>query len=137
MQNKITVEVKVEAPVEKVWEYFNDPVHITKWGQAAADWHTPQAENDLTVGGKFDYRMESKDGKEGFNFVGTYDEVIIYEKIAYTIADGRKVEVLFKKEGQGTEVTETFEPENENSIEMQKAGWQAILNSFKKHTEEN
>ncbi len=134
---KITVEVKINAPVEKVWEYFNAPEHITKWANASDDWHTPKAENDLTVGGKFDYRMESKDGKEGFNFIGTYDEVILYEKITYTISGGRKVEILFRKENDAVVVTETFDPENENPEEVQRVGWQAILNSFKKHTENN
>jgi len=134
---KITVQVKVNAPVEKVWEYFNSPEHIVKWGSASEDWHTTTAESDLTVGGKFDYRMEAKDGSAGFNFIGTYDEVLVNEKISYTMSDGRKAEVIFKQEGEVAVVTETFDPENENPLEMQRAGWQAILENFKKHTENN
>src|SRR5690242_6749755 len=110
---KITVEVLINSPIEKVWEYFNAPEHITKWASPSEDWHTTNAVNDVTVGGKFDFRMEAKDGSAGFNFVGSYDEVLANEKLAYTMAEGRKAEVLFKEEDGKTRVIETFDPENE------------------------
>jgi len=133
----ITVESTVNAPVEKVWGYFTKPEHITKWNNASADWHTPSAKNDLRVGGNFLYRMEAKDGSFGFDFGGTYDEVKNGELIEYTIGDGRKVKVNFTGEGNKTKVTENFEAENMNSIELQKTGWQAILDNFKRYTESN
>lgn len=135
--NTITVEANVKAPVDKVWRLWTEPVHITKWNSASDDWHTPSAENDLRVGGKFSARMEAKDGSLGFEFGGVYGTVKINEEIAYTISDGRKVRVLFTKQGNETHVSETFEMENQNSMEMQRGGWQAILNNFKKYTEGN
>jgi uncharacterized protein YndB with AHSA1/START domain len=133
----ITVEANVKAPVEKVWKLWTEPVHITKWNSASEDWHTPTAENDLRVGGKFSARMEAKDGSVGFDFGGVYDTVQVNREIAYTIGDGRKVRVLFTKQGNDTHVTETFEAENQNPLEMQRGGWQAILDNFKKYTESN
>jgi uncharacterized protein YndB with AHSA1/START domain len=132
---KITVKTTVHAPVEKVWEYWTEPEHITKWNNASDDWHTPLAENDLTVGGKFLTRMEAKDGSFGFDFAGVYDEVKLNEVIAYTLGDGRKVNITFKGQGNETEVIETFDAETTNPIEMQQAGWQAILDNFKKYVE--
>jgi len=131
----ITVEATVNAPVEKVWKFFTEPKHITKWNNASDDWHSPKSENDLRVGGKFLTRMEAKDGSFGFDFGGVYDDVKPNQLIAYTIGDGRKVKVSFTTEGKSTTVRETFEAETENSTEMQKNGWQAILNNFKKYTE--
>lgn len=131
----ITVEVNINAPVEKVWEYFTTPVHITQWNNASPDWHTPSAENDLRVGGKFNYRMEAKSGSFGFNFEGVYDEVKTIEMIAYTMADGRKVIVEFSISGNETNIKETFDPENENPIELQRDGWKAILDNFRKYVE--
>lgn len=133
---KITVKTTVHAPVEKVWENWTEPKHITQWNNASEDWHTPVAENDLTVGGKFLTRMEAKDGSFGFDFGGIYDEVKVNEVISYTMGDGRKVAVTFKGQGNETEVTETFDAETTNPIEMQQAGWQAILDNFKKYTEQ-
>lgn len=133
----ITVEANVKAPVEKVWKLWTEPVHITKWNSASEDWHTPSAENDLRVGGKFSARMEAKDGSFGFDFGGVYDTVELNREIAYTIGDGRKVRVLFTKQGSNTHVSETFDAENENPLEMQRGGWQAILDNFKKYTEAN
>jgi uncharacterized protein YndB with AHSA1/START domain len=107
-----------------------------KWNNASNDWHTPRAENDLKVGGKFLYRMEAKDGSSGFNFDGTYEQVKINELIVYSLTDGRKVEVIFTKDNDTrTKMTTAFEAENTNSIEMQRHGWQAILNNFKKYVE--
>jgi uncharacterized protein YndB with AHSA1/START domain len=130
---KIIVETTVQAPVEKVWEYWTEPTHITKWNTASEEWHTPFAENDLQVGGKFLSRMEAKDGSFGFDFGGVYDDVRLNEGIAYTLEDGRKVTINFIRQGNETKVIETFDAESTNPIEMQEAGWQAILDNFKKY----
>ncbi|WP_435356742.1 SRPBCC family protein [Emticicia sp. SJ17W-69] len=131
----ITVETTVNAPVAKVWECWTSPEHVTQWNNASDDWHTPHAENDLRVGGKFLSRMEAKDGSFGFDFIGLYEEVEENKSIVYTMEDGRKVAIAFISEGGSTEVTESFEAEATNSIELQQAGWQAILNNFKKYVE--
>jgi len=131
----ITVETTVKAPAEKVWKYWTEPAHITKWNSASDDWHTPSATNDLRAGGTFTARMEARDGSMGFDFAGVYDEVRTNERIAYTMSDGRKVTVDFKANGDETTVTETFDAESTNSIEMQRGGWQAILDNFRKYTE--
>ena len=131
----ITVEATIKAPVEKVWEYYTKSEYITKWNNASPDWHTPRAENDLRVGGKFLSRMEAKDGRAGFDFWGIYDEVEANKLIKYTLGDGRKAEVLFNEDNTETKVIVSFEAENENSIEMQRGGWQAILDNFKKYVE--
>lgn len=133
----ITVKNNVKAPVEKVWQLWTLPEHITKWNNASEDWHSPHAENNLRAGGKFSARMEAKDGSFGFDFAGVYDEVKTHELIAYTLGDGRKVTIAFSPEGDGTNVIETFEPENTNSVELQRGGWQAILDNFKKYAESN
>lgn len=134
-KDRIMVEAQVDADVKKVWEYYTDPDHITKWNFASEDWHSPWAENDLRVGGKYRARMETISGSTGFDFEGVYDEIIPYKKIVYTIADGRKVEILFEAKGEQTEVNIAFEPEKVYSREQQKEGWQAILNNFKQHAE--
>lgn len=133
----ITVEASIHAPMEKVWKFWTLPEHITKWNNASDEWHTPRAENDLQMGGKFLSRMEAKDGSFGFDFYGVYDEVKINELIAYTLGDGRKVKIDFTSSGAETKVKELFEAETENTIELQKGGWQAILNNFKKYAETN
>ena len=133
----ITVENTINAPVEKVWNYWNKPEHITQWCNASDEWHTPRAENDLRVGGKFNSRMEARDGSMGFDFWGTYDVVKNNEYIEYTMGDGRKCKITFTANGNSTKVVESFEAEEENSVEMQKGGWQAILDSFKKYAENN
>lgn len=131
----ITVEATVHAPVATVWESWTNPAHITKWNNASDDWHTPWSKNDLRVGGSFSSRMEAKDGSFGFEFGGVYDAVTTNELIAYTMADGRKVMVEFSAEGDATKVVEHFDAENENPVDMQQMGWQAILDNFKKYTE--
>ena len=131
----ITIEATVNAPVQKVWNYWTSPEHITKWNNASPDWHTPSATNDLRPGGKFNSRMEAKDGSVGFDFWGTYDVVKPNEYIEYTMGDGRKVKNTFTGKGNQTHITSSFEAENENPIEMQKGGWQAILDNFKSYTE--
>lgn len=133
----ITVEDAINAPVEKVWEYWTKPQHIIKWCYASDDWHTPRAENDLRVGGSFASCMEAKDASMGFDFGGVYDAVRKNEYIEYTIGDGRKVQINFIADGDKTKVVESFEAETTNSIEMQRGGWQAILDNFKKYTENN
>ncbi len=134
---KITVEATVNAPAEKVWEFWNGPEHITKWAAASDDWHTTRAENDLRTGGTFLSRMEAKDGSFGFDFGGVYDDVKTNEIIAYTMGDGRKVNVTFSPSGGGTHISETFDAETTHPVDMQRAGWQAILDNFKKYTEAN
>lgn len=135
---KNTVEVQVHSSIEKVWDFWNKPEHITKWAFASDDWECPHAENDLKDGGKFLTRMSAKDGSATFDFTGVYTSVVPMEKIEYTIDDGRTVSISFEKIGEETtKVVEEFEMETMNSEEMQKAGWQAILENFKKHTEGN
>jgi uncharacterized protein YndB with AHSA1/START domain len=133
----ITVEATVNAPVAKVWEYWTKPEHIKQWCQASDDWHAPKAENDVRVGGSFSTTMAAKDGSFSFDFGGVYDAVTENEVLEYTIGDGRRVWLKFTADGDKTHITERFEAENQNPAEMQQAGWQAILNNFKKHTENN
>lgn len=132
---RVTVQAVIQAPVEQVWRFWTEPVHITKWNQASEDWHAPRAENDLRVGGRFVTRMEAKDGSAGFDFSGVYDVVKRHEEIAYTLDDGRKVNILFTDLGNATKVVETFDAEQDHPVEFQQAGWQAIMNHFKKYAE--
>ena len=127
----------VNVPMARTWEFFTEPAHIIKWNFASDDWQCPSAENNLVVGGTFNYRMEAKDGSFGFDFVGTYDEIKPNLLIAYTMGDGRKVSVTFASADDQTNIVETFEAENQNSPEMQRAGWQAILDNFRKYVEGN
>ena len=131
----ITVEAKINAPVKRVWELWTEPNHILHWNHASDDWLTPRAENDLRVGGRFLLRMEARNRSTGFDFGGEYTRIRKYKEIAYTMTDGRKVQVLFTSRGKTTFVTETFEPEHTNSIQMQMTGWQAILDNFKHYVE--
>ncbi len=131
MNTQLTVEVIVNAEVAKAWDFFTLPEHVKQWNFAAPEWHCPQAENDLQVGGKFIYRMEAKDGSFGFDFCGVYDVVDTHRYIKYTLEDNRVVEITFSAEGDGTKVTEVFEAEKVNPIELQQQGWQLILNNYK------
>lgn len=133
--NKITIEVTVHAPIARVWECFTDPKHITKWNSASSDWHTPSATNDLRAGGNFNFRMEARDGSMGFDFAGTYTDVTLHKHIAYSFGD-RTAEIDFTEQDGAVLVRETFDPETENPIEMQREGWQSILNNFARYTEE-
>jgi uncharacterized protein YndB with AHSA1/START domain len=133
----ITVQNTTNAPVEKVWKYWSAPEHITQWCQASDDWHAPYADNDLREGGTFKTTMAAKDGSFSFDFGGVYDKVNEHKLIEYTMGDGRKVKVVFEANGNSTNITETFDAEGTNSIEMQRTGWQAILDNFKKYTETN
>ena len=132
---KIRIETFVKLPVEKVFELWTDPVHIIGWNQASKDWHTVRAENELEDGGRFSSRMEAVDGSAGFDFKGVHQEVIPNSLIRSLLDDGRTMFVEFHQEGPGTRVVEVFEAETENTIELQKMGWQAILDSFKDYAE--
>lgn len=131
----ITVETTVHAPLVKVWDCWTEPKHITQWNRASDDWHSPKAENDLRVGGKFTVRMEAKDKSTGFDFAGVYNAVEKHKRIEYIMSDGRHVKINFTEFPNGVKITETFDPENTFSEEMQRSGWQAILDNFKKYTE--
>lgn len=132
---KITIDTVIVADIQKVWDYYNSPEHITQWNHASDDWHCPKAENDMKIGGTYLARMEAKDGSFGFDFKAIYDEIIPMAKVAYTLEDERKVVTTFEKQGEQTKVTTVFDAEGMNPIDMQKAGWQAILNNFKRYTE--
>ncbi|MCX6352826.1 MAG: SRPBCC family protein [Bacteroidetes bacterium] len=133
----ITVETKINADVNKVWDAFTNPTHITKWCFASDDWHAPFAENDARTAGKFKTRMEAKDGSFGFDFEGIFSNVEDKKCIEYGLEDGRQVKINFTDLGGETKVTESFDPETENPHEMQQSGWQAILDNFKKYVENN
>lgn len=131
----ITVETRVNAPVEKVWHLWNHPHHIVHWNQASDDWHTSYAENDVEEGGKLLTRMEARDGSAGFDLIGKYENVKIYRLLSYSMDDGRKVTIKFDKEGNSTKITETFDADQTYPVAMQREGWQSILNNFKKYAE--
>ena len=132
----IKIDITILSPVQKVWDLFIEPQHIMKWNFAHESWHCPKAENDFQVGGKLKTRMEAKDGSFGFDLVGIYDEIIPLEKIKYHLEDGRKVEVIFNKiDADTTQIIEIFDSEIQNSREMQREGWYAILNNFHKYVE--
>ena len=131
----ISVQVTINTPIDLVWKSWTNPEDIVKWNNASDDWHTSKAENDLRKGGKFLSRMEAKDGSAGFDFSGVYTDVKHNKLIEYFIDDGRKVTVNFEDNGNETKITETFEAEETHSIELQKNGWQSILNNFKSYTE--
>lgn len=132
---RITVEATMNAPVAKVWKTWTSPEDIVVWNTADPSWHSTSSENDLRIGGKFKTRMEAKDGSFGFDFEGTYDVVDLHKEITYTLADGRVAKTIFKEENGKTTVTTEFDAEKMNPIEMQKGGWQAILNSFVQYVE--
>lgn len=134
-QSTITIETVVHAPIEQVWEFWTKPEHIINWAFASDDWEAPHAENDLTVGGKFKTVMSAKDKSVNFDFTGVYTAIEKKKLIEYTIGDGRHVSVEFSETPQGVKIIETFDPENENSEELQRAGWNAILENFKKYAE--
>lgn len=135
MSKKITVQTVVNAPISLVWQTWNNPEDIVEWCFASDDWHAPKAVNDLRVDGKFVTTMAAKDGSTYFDFSGTYTTVEQNKKISYTMDDNRTAEIVFEECDGGVVVNETFEMENENTEELQRAGWQAILENFKKYTE--
>lgn len=130
MEKTITIGVHIHSDIDTVWDAYTNPEHIVNWNAASDDWHCPKSENDLKVGGKFSSTMAAKDGSMEFDFWGTYDEIIPKELIAYTMGDGRKVEVEFQSDDHCVNVIIEFEPESENSLELQQQGWGAILENF-------
>jgi uncharacterized protein YndB with AHSA1/START domain len=134
---KIRINAIVDAPIEKVWEYWTKPEHIVNWNFAGDEWCCPSAANDLKVGGIYTSRMEAKDGSFGFDFKVVYNEVSEYKFISYTMEDGRQAETTFKVSEDGVEMTTLFDAESENSRELQQQGWQSILNNFKNYTQNN
>lgn len=137
MKNKITVRATILADAASVWTFYTAPEHITKWNFADDSWHCPFAENDMRPRGKYRARMEAKDGSFGFDFEAVYEDVIDGRSFTYTMTDGRQVVALFEDLGDGTGLSVSFDAENQNSEEMQRSGWQAILDNFKKYAEEN
>jgi len=132
----ITIQVTVKASPDKVWRHWTTPESIIKWNYASDDWHTPRAMNDLRANGKFSFRMEARDGSFGFDFKGTYDNVVEEKEIDFTLADGRKVQVSFSSpDGKKTDIVESFEAEGTHSIDQQRSGWQSILDNFRNFTE--
>lgn len=136
-QTKVTISTTIAAERSKVWEYYTQPKHITQWNFADPSWHCPSAENDLTVGGRYVARMEARDGSFGFDFEAFYDRIIVRQELTYTMADGRVATTTFTDMNNETSVITIFDAENENPIEMQQQGWQAILDNFKKYVESN
>jgi uncharacterized protein YndB with AHSA1/START domain len=131
----ITVSQIINLPVTKVWDFWTYPMHILHWFQASDDWHTARAENDLKKYGRFMFRMEARDGSFGFDFSGEYRRVVNRKIIEYILDDSRKVSITFIEENNKTIITESFEAEEINSVELQKEGWQSILNNFKRYAE--
>ena len=132
---KVHIQATVSTDINTAWDSYTNPEHIINWNFASDDWHCPSASNDLRVGGKFVSRMEAKDGSFGFDFEGLYTEVVEFSKISYSMSDGRTVTVNFKGDSVSTSIDVVFDAEGENSIDMQREGWQAILNNYKKYTE--
>jgi uncharacterized protein YndB with AHSA1/START domain len=133
----ITIQSTIEAPIENVWEFWTRPEHIVNWAFASDDWEAPRAENDVRTGGKFKTVMAAKDKSSSFDFGGIYTDVKERELIEYDMDDGRHVKIEFTEVPEGVKVVQSFDPENENSEEMQRSGWQAILDNFKKYSESN
>ena len=132
---KIDIETVIDAPLSKVWDAYNNPADIKQWNAASDDWHTTDSAVDLRAGGKFRSRMEARDGSAGFDFEGEYTRVVPQKLVAYRMSDGREAQVEFAQEQQGVRVKNTFDAESENSPELQRAGWQAILDNFKRYVE--
>lgn len=132
----ITVETIVAAPIEQVWRAYTTPEDIVQWNAASDDWHTTSATVDLREGGEFCSRMEAKDGSVGFDFAGTYTNIVIHELIVYNFGD-RTAKVEFADTPEGVRVRVTFGSESTHSIEQQQVGWQSILDNFARHVEEN
>ena len=135
MSERVVIEALVNKPRQAVWHLFNQPEHVTNWNFASDDWYCPHAENDLRVGGRLCYRMEAKDGSMGFDYEGIYDAVTDGALVSYSLLDGRQVQTTFEDAGDATKVTTTFVAEAENPVDMQRMGWQAILDNFKRYAE--
>lgn len=133
---KITIQAVVAADRQKVWACYTQPEHITKWNFATDTWHCPAASNDMRVGGKYLARMEAKDSSFAFDFEAVYNEIVEGEKFTYTMPDNRVVQVSFEQTDDKTRVTLIFDPENENPVDLQRSGWQSILDNFRKYAEQ-
>lgn len=133
--NLITIEATINAPIETVWDLWTKPEHVMQWNHASKDWHCPKASSDFIVNGEFHYTMAAKDGSVDFDFWGTFTKIIDKSFIEIYLGDGRELNIQFETDGDGTKVIETFEPEEVNSIDLQKQGWQAILTNFKSYVE--
>ena len=131
----ITISSTINAPINKVWECWTKDEHIKKWNFASNEWHCPDVKNNLIKGGEFHYTMAAKDNSMSFDFWGTYQEIIFQKAIEIKLGDGRMLSISFEETENGVMVTEVFDPEKVNPVEMQQAGWQMILDNFKKHTE--
>ena len=132
----ITVQSNIQAPVQKVWEYFTNPQHVINWNFAMPEWHCPSATNQLEVGGEFHYTMSARDNSMSFDFWGTYQKIEKEKNIQILLGDGRSMLVTFEMTDISTIITEKFEPEKENPVELQEAGWQIILDNFKRYIEQ-
>jgi uncharacterized protein YndB with AHSA1/START domain len=133
---KISIQVTIQAGLKKVWDYYTNPAHIIHWNFADPSWHCPRAENDMRVGGIYNARMEARDGSFGFDFKAIHTEIQEGKHFTYEF-DGRTAHIEFKDLNEQTEVVVTFDPESENPIELQRNGWQSILNNFKNYAENN
>lgn len=133
----ITISTTIIADIQKVWQFWTNTEHIVNWYFATLEWHCPSAEQNFIIGGKFNYRMEAKDGSFGFDYTGTFTQIIVAQLLEYTLDDNRKVSIQFVEENGQTKIIETFEIEDVNSAEMQRLGWQAILDNFKNYVEQN
>jgi len=131
---KITVETRVNAPVEKVWQAYINPEDVKQWNTASPDWHTPTAAADFREGGAFSFRMEAKDGSMGFDFAGVYTRIVPLQLIEYTFGD-REAKVEFTQTADGVDVRLDFDPDQQYPVEHQKNGWQAILDNFARYVE--
>jgi uncharacterized protein YndB with AHSA1/START domain len=134
-KNVVRVSVNVNVPLKLAWEIFAEPDHIVNWNFATEEWHCPSATNDLRLNGSFSWRMEARDGSMGFDYAGKYNTVAEFEHIELSLDDGRKVWITFSEHDDQVEVAETFEIEDENAAEMQKIGWQNILNNYRSYAE--
>lgn len=135
MAQRVTIETTVNAPLATAWETWTKPEHVTKWNHASDDWHSPTGKSDLREGGEFSYRMEAKDKSVGFDFGGKYTKVIHQKQIEYTMGDGRTVSATFTEKDGKTHIVQSFDAESENPVEMQRQGWQAIMDNHKKYAE--
>jgi uncharacterized protein YndB with AHSA1/START domain len=132
---RITVEAVIRADADTVWAAWNNPADIRQWNAASEDWHTTECSVDLREGGRFSSRMEARDGSAGFDFDGTYTRIVPRKVIEYRMSDGREVRIEFAAGAGGVRVKETFDAESENAPELQRQGWQAILDNFARHVE--
>lgn len=133
----IEISTVVDSSIEKAWTYWTEPEHIQNWNFASPDWHCPKAESELKEGGRFSSRMKAKDGSMGFDFGGHYTKIVPNSTLEYTLDDGREVSIKFSDDNGKTKIVETFEPENQNPLDLQRQGWQAILTNFKNYVESN